>query len=79
MQHQVVFFFFSPRVIAIGIGSGFNKTELKLIASEPIEDNMFLAKNFDAALDAIVDSIFVTTCTGTSNIRSIVQLWNKTG
>ena len=53
------------RVIAIGIGDGVNRTEIRLMASQPIGDNMFIARNFDAALDSIVDSIFVTTCSGT--------------
>ncbi|WAR25565.1 COCA1-like protein, partial [Mya arenaria] len=49
------------RCIAIGIGSGVNQTELRLMSSSP--EDMFVAKNFDIALDAITSQIFVTTCT----------------
>ena len=60
------------RIVVIGLGENINKTELNLIASPPAAMNVLLARNFDAALTNIQNSLFASTCTGNVYLFIIV-------
>ena len=48
-------------LIAIGVGGNIDNSELRAIASDPVDKNIFIASNFDA-LDSLLSQVRNSVC-----------------
>ena len=49
-------------LVAVGIGSNVNRSELRAIASDPVDRNVHVASNFNDGFDSLLDGVHDSIC-----------------